>query len=106
MTNLENFRYTLASAGYSIEQIEQAEQELLNIVIATGASPEHVAVHLLVAIRAMKPFQEAMQALENAAGQAAQTVARLPQMAGLSDKTTKKTERTPYYQKNRRQWWK
>lgn len=116
MSRLDDLKYALASSGYSPERMKTIEQDVLNIAIGSVLSVERVADDVLNALSVMQGFQDSMEYILKAAPMAqvslttmAKAVRALAQTTPVPDMpiaATKPTERTPYYQRNKQQWWK
>lgn len=113
MSSLDDLRYQLASAGYSSEQIQMLEQDVFHSAISFGMNVERVARDLLQAVRAMKEFDRSIIHLANSAGTSFTEMALAVQSILNTTANTEevsvqpktKTNKMPYYQRNKNQWW-
>ena len=114
LSRLDELKYAIASAGYSAERIEAAEQDVINGANALGCSVERFAGEALKIFYAYQTFSTSMAQLVIYAGEALPALEAIAEgistlaadTEALPRQPVKPTEKTPYYQKNKQTWWK
>ena len=114
MSSLDDLTYALASAGYSPEQIEEAQRGIIHAAAAQVSGIESVARTALSLFYAMQSFRLSMEGLTHHVGLSVDELKKMShciielgeQLPLQPVEQVKPTERVPYYQKNRQSWWK